>query len=333
MRRKLRIFLTVVMIAGGLGVLVLVLMLARTPSRPALPNPNGYDDYLKASTAMVGDWLNYYTLDPAGLRTLVSSNAGASRLLRVGLAHRCVVPLDAQFRSGQPGPATLALPLAQLLAAEGQLRELDNRPGEAASIYAEAINFGNEISRGGLIHHRQVGMGCERYGSQGLARLAAKLGCDDVRRVVAQLGSTDLNRVSWDEISRTERAYFRRSVFEEMPHGPVAWLKAWWGARPAGSHAEVRHKMSVAVLRLLAAELALRCYRSEHGQAPARLEDLVPAYLKRVPLDPFSNRPMIYRAQGTNWLLYSVGPDGVDDGGKPAGKGIDTKGDLFFDSP
>jgi hypothetical protein len=86
-------------------------------------------------------------------------------------------------------------------------------------------------------------------------------------------------------------------------------------------------------LRLLAAELALRCYRSKHGQPPARLDDLVPALLKRVPLDPFSNRPMIYRPQGTNWLLYSVGTDGVDDGGKRAGRDISSKGDLFFDSP
>jgi hypothetical protein len=56
-------------------------------------------------------------------------------------------------------------------------------------------------------------------------------------------------------------------------------------------------------------------------------------YLSYVPEDPFSGQPLVYRAQGTNWLLYSVGPDGVDDGGKPVGRGLGGKGDLYFDSP
>jgi hypothetical protein len=40
--------------------------------------------------------------------------------------------------------------------------------------------------------------------------------------------------------------------------------------------------------------------------------------------------------QPQNWLLYSVGEDGVDDGGKPVSRsaiGTITKGDLFYDSP
>jgi hypothetical protein len=90
-------------------------------------------------------------------------------------------------------------------------------------------------------------------------------------------------------------------------------------------------------LRLLTAELAARCYRSDQGRAPSSLEQLVPKYLQRVPLDPFNRgRPMIFLPQGTNWLLYSVGEDGVDDGGKRVGRSVSgtvTKGDLFYDSP
>jgi hypothetical protein len=52
--------------------------------------------------------------------------------------------------------------------------------------------------------------------------------------------------------------------------------------------------------------------------------------------DPFSGRQMIYRPQGTNWLLYSVGEDGVDHGGKRVGSAVSgtaTMCDLFYDSP
>ena len=50
--------------------------------------------------------------------------------------------------------------------------------------------------------------------------------------------------------------------------------------------------------------------------------------------DPFSRQAMVYRPQGTNWLIYSVGVDAVDDGGIPAKKlVVGAKGDLFFDAP
>ena len=62
------------------------------------------------------------------------------------------------------------------------------------------------------------------------------------------------------------------------------------------------------------------------------IDDLV-KNLSKVPEDPFTQRPMIYHTRGTNWMFYSVGVDGVDDGGRPAGPGVNTKGDLFFDSP
>ena len=73
--------------------------------------------------------------------------------------------------------------------------------------------------------------------------------------------------------------------------------------------AETKHKTVVARERLLAVELALRCYQSEQGHPPARLGELATNYLSHVPEDPFSGQPLVYRAQGTNWLLYSVGPE------------------------
>jgi hypothetical protein len=92
----------------------------------------------------------------------------------------------------------------------------------------------------------------------------------------------------------------------------------------------------VARRRLLTTELAFRCYQTDQARAPERLDQLAPKYLQRVPTDPFSAQPLSYRAQGTNWLLYSVGLDRVDDGGRSAGRpvpGSTATGDLFFDSP
>jgi hypothetical protein len=51
--------------------------------------------------------------------------------------------------------------------------------------------------------------------------------------------------------------------------------------------------------------------------------DQLEAYLgKQLPLDPCSGKPFHYRWEGRGFTLYSVGPDGSDDGGdRPAGEG------------
>ena len=70
-------------------------------------------------------------------------------------------------------------------------------------------------------------------------------------------------------------------------------------------------------LRELRLQLALRQHRLATGGYPSSLADLVPRWVPDVPPDPFTGKPFIYRRTATGYLLYSVGPDGTDDGGAP----------------
>jgi hypothetical protein len=69
--------------------------------------------------------------------------------------------------------------------------------------------------------------------------------------------------------------------------------------------------------RVAAIALAVRLYQLDHGQFPATLDALVPAYLPVVPADPFSptGQPFKYllAAKGTRPIVYSVDENGVDD--------------------
>jgi hypothetical protein len=60
----------------------------------------------------------------------------------------------------------------------------------------------------------------------------------------------------------------------------------------------------------------LAAYRADHRAYPASLNELAPKYLTRLPCDSFSDRPLHYQKQAAGFLLYSVGPNGVDDGGR-----------------
>jgi hypothetical protein len=79
-----------------------------------------------------------------------------------------------------------------------------------------------------------------------------------------------------------------------------------------------RHWTIVAERRMAAISLALRLYALDHnGRLPATLDELVPRYMAPVPNDPFTQAsPFIYRPSGDNPILYSVGVNGADDGGK-----------------
>jgi hypothetical protein len=59
--------------------------------------------------------------------------------------------------------------------------------------------------------------------------------------------------------------------------------------------------------------------RLANGSLPESATALVPDYLPAVPLDPFTkDAPLLTKRTDDGWLIvYSVGPDGEDDGGPP----------------
>jgi hypothetical protein len=61
---------------------------------------------------------------------------------------------------------------------------------------------------------------------------------------------------------------------------------------------------------------ALEWYRRENKSYPEKLEALAPKYLKQIPSDLFSGKPLIYRSSAGGYTLYSVGVNGKDDGGQ-----------------
>ena len=70
--------------------------------------------------------------------------------------------------------------------------------------------------------------------------------------------------------------------------------------------------------RLTAAQtaLAVERFRLANDRLPEGLTEVVPRFLPAVPLDPFDGAPLRYKRLAKSYVVYSVGPDGHDDGGK-----------------
>jgi hypothetical protein len=88
---------------------------------------------------------------------------------------------------------------------------------------------------------------------------------------------------------------------------------------------------SIAVARDACAKIAVAMtrYRLDHGSLPKKLDELVPKYMDAIPIDPFDGRSLRLAIKKDNYIIYSVGPDGVDDGGVNYW-GNHGKGDVIF---
>ena len=84
-------------------------------------------------------------------------------------------------------------------------------------------------------------------------------------------------------------------------------------------------------LQLIDVALSLAARRAEQGEFPDRLGALVPGYLDEIPVDPFSQEPLLYERSETGYVLYSIGPNGIDERGRgvddaPRGDDVAVKG-------
>jgi len=100
--------------------------------------------------------------------------------------------------------------------------------------------------------------------------------------------------------------------------GDVPWYFKLTGFLDGGAYGTVFFKAAQLEATLLAARTGLSCrlYKSRTGSYPESLGALVPGILKEVPVDPFTGRPLVYRRDGEGFIVYSLGSNQKDDGGR-----------------
>lgn len=83
-------------------------------------------------------------------------------------------------------------------------------------------------------------------------------------------------------------------------------------------------------IRVASTVLAIERFRLAHaGTLPDSLAQLAPAWLDKVPTDPFDGKPLHYTKHGASYVVYSVGSDRLDGGGADWDKGcLKTPGDI-----
>jgi hypothetical protein len=143
-----------------------------------------------------------------------------------------------------------------------------------------------------------------------LARLRGQLSADQSREIIKALDAVERDREPSEQSLLRLRKIRESGGWEGRSDSVLAAL-----AGIPDSY-EQQERGFALYTRMLALELAIQLFERDYDRLPTSLEELVPMYLAQLPNDPFVEAPFKYQFQAAGYLLYSVGPDGIDNGGR-----------------
>jgi hypothetical protein len=271
----------------------LVFMEEPVPPVAPLPNPNGYDDLVKAGQMAAAESGNYYEMNATQLRELSGRNADALALARSGFSNECRVPVQfsTNYLNAHLNELAGLKRLAQGFVAEGHLAVMENRTNDAAQAFLDTIRLGNETAHGGVLIDELVGIAVKAMGTANLQTLVPRLDASTCREMAAVLEIIDSQGETLNESMQQENAW--QKAFARLQKRTI-------------SNAEVRSSQNIDQSykrkfdaqeqkeRQLIIDLAARAYELDKGRPPASAADLVPDYLKAVPPDPATGTNMVY---------------------------------------
>lgn len=105
----------------------------------------------------------------------------------------------------------------------------------------------------------------------------------------------------------------------------------YWVRDPNNSIHLSEHRAK-AYVRCARVAFAVERFMLAKGRLPSAIDELVPEFIEALPVDPFDGRAIRYTVSSGVYSVYSVGEDGVDDGGSPLGWARSgSKGDYVLE--
>ncbi len=304
-----------------------------------LPSPNGRDDVVVIDQKL--DWRSIPNQDfdiasDADCVRFVEQNAEALDLLRAAVQKQWLCHVDYYDSSTSIDEIQAARSCCRALVVDARRQLALGRPDLAVQDYLDIVQLGILSGQGGLLIDDLVGDAIIGVGIFNLTEKFDRLDPLLQREVATNLDVLDGIREPLAEVLA------RDELFDKASGGWIGRLAYWAEHVETGPEhwilesATKARKRVDALQRLVMTEAAIRAFQAQHKRLPDDLAELVPEYLSKTPTDPFGDGPLVFRrSDDGGYLLYSVGSNGVDDGGQratlidAANSGI---GDLFHDA-
>jgi hypothetical protein len=277
------------------GFLIYYLLTPPLPPIQPLPNPNGYDDLVKAGGMVVNGTNDENTMNIESLQKMVNNNSNALQLARSGLHEQCQVPLEysQSYMSNHMNDLSVLKQLAIAFEDQGILASRQNRPGDAAKSYLDIFQLGDDAARGGVLIDQLVGTAIEAVAtSYGIQKIADQLDAGSCRETAAALENLDAQRQTWNQVMQQENDWSRRT-FKGLGN-EIARLEMQKNLKTSFQKIERKFNTQVQNTRQLIINLAARAYELDKDKPLTNVADLVPDYLKAIPQDPFTGTNIVY---------------------------------------
>jgi type II secretory pathway pseudopilin PulG len=285
----------------------------------SLPEPNGFDDLIAAQNMLGTNLLiesGNFDRDSATEQQLVQAvdeTAPAIARLELGLQKKWMRQVD-YSKADAFEEITPKRTLLRALDAAGRLATVQGNYDDALHWHLNGIKHGFAFRRGGLMIDDLVGCACSGIGCAGVFEIKEQLDGKQCAETIAALGKL------LEELEPTEDFEYRDQVWVQRAMGWLGHLGQWRDHEDSSrTKYRTARRSELAKCRLLMAELALQAYRQEHGRLPNNIQELESEVLPAMPIDPFSptGKALQFKRSGDEYVLYSVGANGVDENGEP----------------
>lgn len=345
-------------------IMVLKITYLITSKEKSLVNQNAYDNYL---ALLDSNRSSFFHSDFTTIRNIVNHNTPygtkEKRILQefMGLypnyiktflaltrSTECYVPDDIQNIMRLPGIAEPIYLYGRLQAEEGNIHE-------AVKAYCGVIRFGQQLTYGNVMQCA-VGSLLRQYGELGLKSLFIDNKItqpNDIQfmfKKLQELKKSDPQRMenygygimlanynlSWESpfVFKSFKGFKRGEPWTLKDYGNGVLL-ANYGSSWDGPSDFAFASFAESYLTLLETAAATKLYQLQEGEYPSEMQDLIPKYLSRKPMDTFgmgNTINIVLSNQGI--IIYDCGPDNTDDKGlllyDPT-NGIWSKGDLVIE--
>lgn len=312
-RWKWLIAVPLVLLAGWFG----YRWLNPAHDRPVQPDPNAYNTLIELSGNLAKRTGFWSEMSDQELATVVVSNEPILAEARQALRQESVVALD--WNADQ---SWFALhmnqikgfrELARAFAAEGRHAQIQGDTRRAVSCGLDGLQLVKASSYGGVGTDFLIALGINHGTSYWLRDACDTATLEDCQFVLQNFPAMAELMESPSTITEREWHFFRRinGVY-------VTFMMELSFANNRQDFEKLMAEnlqQGQALNDLLLLHYAIRAFQLTEGRLPKSLAELAGRELKTIPLDPFNQRDFIYQAGKDRYLLYSVGLNGVDDGG------------------
>jgi hypothetical protein len=317
-RRWLRRLILVGMVFG-VGWLIFALAGSQKYALLVIPDPNGYDDLVRAGALVKGEWPNKGDLAKARVeevRAIVEANKASLEIVKVGLGRECMVRMvDTNEGLGEHlSDISKLRQVYRLLIGQGLVFEADGRIAEAAGCYRELLKLGQAVTQNGLEIDVTTGWSFQIKAIMELTRIRDQLPKDQVLALIGELASLDRRRVTMAAID-TRRERWLAGSFSP-------YMRTIMRLQGIDKKAVVDATKSLKVSRdkldrksgFFQVSLAIHAFHEDRKAWPKSVQELIPDYLASVPIDPNTDKPLEYPSNSEGLLTDDLNavarPDG-----------------------